>query len=189
MIIDVPDIIVRKEDMPQILDVLMLGRCSHEFSWPRRAADGEYYQVCLLCAAQYKYDWKTMRRIKRVEPSMPEPTVGHSRSHTKRPSWVPRARRLKLQIPLSYRTRNLGTWSEGTIENISQSGVLFQGPEALPLNGLVEMVFEMPEVISGQKKSKVLCQGRIIRSKEGRDPAKLMVLVAAILDYKFLHQD
>ena len=47
----------------------------------------------------------------------------------------------------------------------------------------------MPEVISGQKKSKVLCQGRIIRSKEGRDPAKLMVLVAAILDYKFLHQD
>src|SRR5439155_6597149 len=108
--------------------------------------------------------------------------------HTKRPSWVPRARRLKLQIPLSYRTRNLGTWSEGTIENISQSGVLFQGPEALPLNGLVEMVFEMPEAISGQKKSKVLCQGRIIRSKEGRDPAKLMV-VAAILDYKFLHQD
>ena len=90
---------------------------------------------------------------------------------------------------MSYRTRNLGTWSEGTIENISQSGVLFQGPEALPLNGLVEMVFEMPEVISGQKKSKVLCQGRIIRSKEGRDPAKLMVLVAAILDYKFLHQD
>ena|SRR2546428_13523341 len=100
----------------------------------------------------------------------------------------PRARRLKLQIPLSYRTRNLGTWSEGTIENISQSGVLFQGPEALPLS-LVEMVFEMPEAISGQKKSKVLCQGRIIRSKEGRDPAKLMVLVAAILDYKFLHQD
>jgi hypothetical protein len=49
----------------------MLGRCSHEFSWPRRAADGDYYQVCLLCAAEYKYDWKTMRRIKRVN-SAPE---------------------------------------------------------------------------------------------------------------------
>src|SRR5258708_29524212 len=35
--------------MPQkLLDVLRLGRCSHEFSWPRRAADGHYYQVCLL---------------------------------------------------------------------------------------------------------------------------------------------
>ena len=54
--------------MPQkLLDVLMLGRCSHEFSWPRRAADGHYYQVCLLCAAQYQYDWKTMRRTARVQ--------------------------------------------------------------------------------------------------------------------------
>ena len=52
----------------KILDVLMLGRCSHEFSWPRRAADGHYYQVCLLCAAEYKYDWSSMRRIERVEP-------------------------------------------------------------------------------------------------------------------------
>ncbi len=178
-----------KKDMPQILDVLMLGRCSHEFSWPRRAANGEYYQVCLLCAAEYKYDWKTMRRIERVEHSMPEPTVGRSRSHSKKSSWVPRARRLKLQIQLRYRVRNLGTWSEGTIENISQSGVLFHGPEALPLNALVEMVFEMPEAISGQKKSNVLCQGRIIRSKEGREPAKGVGLVAAILDYRFLHQD
>ena len=53
--------------MPQkLMDVLMLGRCSHEFSWPRRAADGNYYQVCLLCAAEYKYDWNAMKRIKRV---------------------------------------------------------------------------------------------------------------------------
>ena len=61
--------------MPQkLMDVLMLGRCSHEFSWPRRAADGHYYQVCLLCAAEYKYDWKTMKRIKRVD-SAPEATA------------------------------------------------------------------------------------------------------------------
>ena len=47
--------------MPQkLMDVLMLGRCSHEFSWPRRGGDGNYYQVCLLCAAEYKYDWTTM---------------------------------------------------------------------------------------------------------------------------------
>src|SRR4029077_19219939 len=59
---------LRTTTMPQkLMDVLMLGRCSHEFSWPRRAADGHYYQVCLVCAAEYKYDWKTMRRIKRVD--------------------------------------------------------------------------------------------------------------------------
>ena len=62
--------------MPQkFMDVLMLGRCSHEFSWPRRAADGDYYQVCLLCAAEYKYDWTTMRRTERVEHSKPETTT------------------------------------------------------------------------------------------------------------------
>ena len=56
--------------MPQkLLDVLMLGRCSHEFSWPRRGADGQFYQVCLLCAVEYSYDWTTMRRTQRVDRS------------------------------------------------------------------------------------------------------------------------
>src|SRR5471032_2188030 len=84
--------------MPQkIMDVLMLGRCSHEFAWPRRGADGDYYQVCMLCAAEYKYDWTTMRRTKRVEHAKPETAVRRSHAREKRPSWTPRARRLKLE--------------------------------------------------------------------------------------------
>src|SRR6266568_3146098 len=138
--------------MPQkLMDVLMLGRCSHEFAWPRRAANGEYYQVCLLCAAAYQYEWKTMRRGSRV--------------------------------------KNLSSWFEGVIQNISQSGMLFHGPQQLPANALVEMVFEMPEEISGQKNSSVLCQGRLIRSKEAHATEDGFVLAASILDYKFLHQD
>ena len=50
----------------KLLEVITLGHCSHEFSWPRRAPDGDYYQVCLLCATQYKYDWKAMRRTEVV---------------------------------------------------------------------------------------------------------------------------
>ncbi len=173
----------------KLLDVLMLGRCSHEFSWPRRAADGHYYQVCLLCAAEYKYDWKTMRRIERVDHSTTEIATRRSRSHSKKPTWVPRARRLKLRLPVRYRVKNLGTWYEGTIENISQSGVLFHGPQELPPNTLVEMVFEMPEEISGQKNSNVLCQGRVIRCKEAPDTAAGLGLATSILDYKFLHQN
>jgi len=78
----------------KILDVLMLGRCSHEFSWPRRSADGHYYQVCLLCAAEYKYDWKSMRRIERVEPATPESTAtrrGRSRRRSSRGLELPHA--------------------------------------------------------------------------------------------------
>src|SRR5690242_10236581 len=172
----------------KLLDVLMLGRCSHEFSWPRRAADGDYYQVCLLCAAEYKYDWSTMRRTERVEHEPAQATsTARRRSHTKKPTWVPRARRLKLDGPVRYRVKNVGTWLEGTIENISQSGVLFQGPQQLPVNALVEMVFEMPEEISGQKNSNVLCQARVIRSREARDTAESFGLAASILDYRFIH--
>jgi hypothetical protein len=168
----------------------MLGRCSHEFSWPRRAADGDYYQVCLLCAAEYKYDWSTMRRIERVEHAVPDSTTtSRRRTHTKKPTWVPRARRLKLNTPVRYRVRNLGNWYEGTVENLSQSGVLIHGPQELPENTLVEMVFEMPEEISGQKNSNVLCQGRITRIKPRQSEAPEFALAASILDYKFLHQN
>ena len=180
--------------MPQkLMDVLRLGRCSHEFSWPRRSADGQYYQVCLLCAAEYKYDWATMRRTERVPLSAEEP-ASRRRTREKKPSWVPRARRLRLHLPLRYRVKNFSTWAEGTILNISQSGVLFQGASELPVNALVEMVFEMPEDISGQKNSNVLCQGRIIRAKqtdrpkESSDGEPGSALAASILDYKFLHQ-
>jgi PilZ domain len=176
--------------MPQkLMDVLMLGRCSHEFSWPRRTANGDYYQVCLLCAAAYEYDWKTMRRGSRVESPALETAAVRRRSGQKQPTWVPRARRLKLDIPIRYRVKNLSTWYEGMVENISQSGVLFHGPQQLPNNALVEMVFEMPEEISGQKNSNVLCQGRLIRSKQAHDTEDSFGLAASILDYKFLHQE
>ncbi len=180
----------------KFLDVLMLGRCSHEFSWPRRAADGHYYQVCLLCAAEYKYDWKRMRRTERLENTadrMEASTTPSPSVPGKKPSWVPRARRLKLNIAMRYRAKAaLGAWHAATIENISQSGVLFHGEQSYPANTLVEMVFEMPEEISGQKNSNVLAQGRIIRAKDGhahKAEAAAFGLAASILDYKFLHKN
>jgi hypothetical protein len=204
--------------MPQkIMDVLMLGRCSHEFSWPRRGADGDYYQVCMLCAAEYKYDWTTMRRTQRVEQAKPETLVRRSHTREKRPAWTPRARRLKLDAAVRYRVNNTSAWHEGRIENLSQTGLLFQGPQPLPVNALIELVFEMPEEISGQKNRNVLCQGRVIRSKDtqgkhmqgkhmqGKDAlgkaaprevteqqeneteAPDSLLAASIVDYKFIH--
>src|SRR5271169_4646408 len=112
--------------MPQkLMDVLMLGRCSHEFSWPRRAADGQFYQVCLLCAVEYSYDWTTMRRTRRVDQSQSASAEGaaarRGRSRGRKPTWVPRARRLKLDTPIRYRVKNLGSWHEGILENLSQS--------------------------------------------------------------------
>ena len=175
----------------------MLGRCSHEFSWPRRASDGDYYQVCLLCAAEYKYDWVTMRRTERVEHTKPEMGIRRVHKREKRPSWTPRARRLRISSPLRYRVNSTSAWHEGTIANLSQTGLLFFGPQPLPANALIEMVFEMPEEISGQKNRNVVCQGRVIRSR-GRDQhtdedlgvevaEDANFLAASIVDYKFIH--
>jgi hypothetical protein len=182
-----------RESIPmsqKLLEVITLGHCSHEFSWPRRAPDGDYYQVCLVCATQYKYDWQAMRRTERVENATTEALTASPTHRNRKPSWVPRARRLKLQIPLRYRAKGQTFWSEGAVENLSQSGVLFRGSEPLPQNTLVEMIFEMPEEISGQKNSTVLCQGRVTRVRLGSDKAEdNTVLAATVLDYKFLRQN
>src|SRR5438477_6343495 len=99
--------------MPQkLMDVLMLGRCSHEFSWLRRAADGHYYQVCLVCAAEYKYDWSTTRRTERMQ-TVPEPTntSRRGRSHAKKPTWVPRQGGSSCMRQCATGSR---TWEAGT---------------------------------------------------------------------------
>ena len=113
--------------------------------------------------------------------------------------YSPRARRVRSDLPVRYRGKNLSTWYEGNIQNISQSGVLFEGPQQLPANALVELIFEMPEEISGQKDRNVLCQGRLIRinapenesvDKSGdEENQETFGLVASILDYKFLHKE
>jgi PilZ domain len=181
--------------MPQkLLDVLSLGHCSHEFSWPRRAPNGYYYQVCLLCASEYKYDWTTMRRTERLQNRSAETVVSPRASERERkPTWVPRARRLKLAEPVRYRVKNMVNWYPGTIRNLSQSGVLLLCKQNLPVNTLVEMIFAMPEEISGQKNASVLCQGRIVRSfgkkKSKHDAEETGELAATILDYKFLRHN
>jgi PilZ domain len=173
--------------MPQKLrDVAMLGRCSHEFSWPRRSENGEYYQVCMLCATAYRYDWKTMRRGKAIDEPVAETTAVGRRTGRKQAEWMPRARRLRSKIAVRYRT-NFGAWHEGVIQNISQSGVLFHGPQQMPAEAPIELIFEMPEEISGQKDSSALCQGKLIRVQEALDDADdTYELAASILDYKFL---
>jgi hypothetical protein len=162
-----------------------------------------------LCAAEYKYDWATMRRTERVKHAQPETGVRRGHTREKRPSWTPRARRLKLECPLRYRVNNTSTWFEGSIDNLSQTGILFYGPQQLPVNALIEMVFEMPEEISGQKNRNVVCQGRVIRSKDTKESKgkknkdtttdeqaeeklvedgtmTMSLLAASIVDYKFI---
>lgn len=177
----------------RLLDLFRLGHCSHEFSWPRRWPDGQYYQVCLVCGDEYRYDWKTMSRLERinVKARLEEPIRTAARQargcSKKKPSWSPRARRIKLNDQeMKYRVVGTTSWQRGAVVNISQTGVLFRAAELLPDNEEVEMILEMPREIIGQEHAQVIARGMVVRTvppENGKDPC----IAAGIWDYRPLH--
>lgn len=169
---------------------LLSPTCPHEFGWPRKAADGEYYQVCVNCGEEYQYDWPSMRRLgKRPKSSQRAAGTTVNESVTRKRSWSPRARRLKSPIPVQLRAQGDLDLRPGTIENISQSG-LFVTSEFYPANHTVlEMIFEMPIEISGQRNSKVLCVGKVVRVATQSDSSSSTPgFAVSIIDYHFLHE-
>ncbi|HYN14872.1 MAG TPA: hypothetical protein VES66_03675 [Terriglobales bacterium] len=178
----------------RLLDFFRLGRCSHEFSWPRRWPDGEYYQVCLVCGDEYRYDWKTMSRLERVtdphqaqEPARAGGRQGRACAK-KKPSWSPRARRIKLNgQEMKYREVGTAAWHRGTVENVSQTGLLFRAAEALAENAEVEMILEMPREITGQEHAQVIARGMVVRTVPPENGEGHPAIAAGIWDYRVLH--
>jgi len=85
---------------------------------------------------------------------------------------------------MQFREKHTELWQEGTIGNISQSGVLIR-TAAWPREGSqVEMVFDMPAEISGQAHSMVLREGLVSRRVFRRSLKDMHVFAAAICDSK-----
>ena len=178
----------------RLLDLFRLGHCSHEFSWPRRWPDGEYYQVCLLCGEEYKYDWNTMSRLERVsgqrqveERPRAGSRPGRVRSR-KKPTWTPRARRIKLNgQEMKYREVGTAAWHRGTVDNVSQTGILFRAADVLAENAEVEMILEMPPEITGQEHAQVIARGMVVRTVPAENGKGKAAIAAGIWDYRVLH--
>jgi len=170
----------------KLLDAITNRLCSHQFAWPRRRASGDYYQVCVLCGAEYSYDWSTMTRTGRIEPGVKAETAPTGHRTRRRTNWVPRARRLSLHVPMRFREKDAEKWFEGTVENISQSGVAFHAHNSLPHDTDVEMIFEMPEEITGQPNRRVLCVGYVVRAGSRKGSPAGTTMASAISGYVFL---
>jgi len=169
--------------MARLGEVLSFFSCAHRFSWPFKSDAGQYYQVCVDCGAEYNYDWERMQRVERTARP-PRSARTERRTH---PTWRPRERRLKLPVPLRFRVED-ALWRDGTVVNISRSGVMFW---CVPAPGLkvgegVQLVFEMPEEISGVEKARVLCRGSIARIDEADDSLRVAV---AIFGYNFMEAE
>lgn len=147
--------------MPNLLDSVFNRPCPHEFSWPNRRSAGGYYQVCVRCGEHYIYDWATMARGEKMTTSVrQQPQTGAPEPSLR----VPRARRLTVRKPIFYRQLGHSQYHLAMVHNISESGVLLECHPPIPEGTSLEMIFEMPEEITGQPNSTVLCRGEVVRT-------------------------
>jgi len=98
-----------------------------------------------------------------------------------------RAQRFNLHLPLKYRPVGEQDWREGTTENISRSGLLFEADETLSPNAQLEINLVLPVEIAGLSSAEVVCRGEVVRSQETGSKTTTRALAAKILQYRFQH--
>ena len=98
-----------------------------------------------------------------------------------------RATRFDLHLPLKYRLVGESGWREGTTENISRSGMLFQAEEPIPANAQLEINLVLPAEIAGLAAAEVVCRGEVVRAVKTEAGSVSPTLAAKILQYHFQH--
>jgi PAS domain S-box-containing protein len=98
-----------------------------------------------------------------------------------------RATRFDLHLPLKYRQVGERGWREGTTENISRSGMLFQAEETIAPNAQLEINLVLPAEIAGLAAAEVVCRGEVVRTIDPQSGKVSPVLAAKILQYHFQH--
>ena len=79
---------------------------------------------------------------------------------------LPRATRVPLPIPIMYRLAGEETWFQGTIVNLSESGVLF-GPAELQPGAQVEVILSPPIQVGSMATGKQMCLAEVVRATDG----------------------
>jgi hypothetical protein len=78
---------------------------------------------------------------------------------------VPRAERVTVQIPITYRMEGDDHWFQSRVMNMSDTGVLF-GPTALEPGTPLEMIFSPPIQIGTMAPGQTVCVGSVVRTTE-----------------------
>ena len=75
----------------------------------------------------------------------------------------PRAIRIPLSIPISYRRVGDDEWFHSRVMNLSESGILF-GPTELQLGAAVEVMVSPPVHVGSLSRGNQVCAGEVVRS-------------------------
>ena len=79
---------------------------------------------------------------------------------------TPRAERLSLAIPISYRRTGDHLWFQSRVVNISETGVLFE-PAYLTLGTPIEVIVSPPIDVGSMASGKQVCIGEVVRTTDG----------------------
>ena len=101
---------------------------------------------------------------------------------------IPRARRYGIGTSIRYRVGGANVWREGTLQNISISGVLLCTDQLLEADTAIEMRFVLPVELNGECAAEVLCRGVVVRSAPGEGPENAVSVAAKIVSSRFLRQ-
>ncbi|HJZ77999.1 MAG TPA: PilZ domain-containing protein [Vicinamibacterales bacterium] len=95
-----------------------------------------------------------------------------------------RARRYDVHTPVRYRTDSNENWHSAETKNVSRSGVLLRTDELLDLDMPIELILDLPTVITGEPAATVLCHGRVVRVGHATDERPLVA--AEFSSYRFV---
>jgi hypothetical protein len=101
---------------------------------------------------------------------------------------IPRGRRYGLGTSIRYRVGGEHVWREGTIVNISVSGVLLVAHKALEVNTPIEMRFVLPIELKGESAAELLYRGVIVRCSPAQVSGDEVKVAAKFLSSRFLRQ-
>jgi hypothetical protein len=79
---------------------------------------------------------------------------------------TPRARRLLVRVPISYRAvsdRRDELWLQGRIINVSETGVMF-APAAVDVGRSIEVIFSTPVSIQSIAPGQLFCVCKVVRT-------------------------
>lgn len=96
-----------------------------------------------------------------------------------------RAQRFTIHTRLRYRTAGEWEWHEGTMVNISKSGVLFEADRSARPSTAVEMAFSLPAVSRNEGAAEVVCRGVIVRAISDPESGRPMALAARVSKFQF----
>jgi hypothetical protein len=99
--------------------------------------------------------------------------------------WHPRARRFAVNTAIHYRGTETRSWFDGTIENISRTGVSFLANRSLKKGTAVQMFVDLPASKRDGRSGQISCQGHVVRTAPTLT-SSLTVVAASIERYRIV---